>query len=410
MGWKAIGSSVKGTSHKQGNIPCQDYSEHKVIDDVIVGAVADGAGSAKFSNIGAKLAVKTALFHLEEFFKNLKEEKKRDLQQPIVSELAREVFREVFREILDKVKNELKAKASEQECDFNDLACTLLAFIATPDWIAAMQIGDGFIVIRAENSNEYKLFFPPDKGEYANETIFVTSKDADYKMDVLYNPKFICASTDGLERLAINFRDWKPSSGFFKPFEEGLKITEKLEQEEEDIKKWLTSEDVNTRTDDDKTLLLCLYEGESKSKIYSSHAPSINLYYIKPKEVAKQAISSPIIKDSVKVSWDFLIVSFLCNMLAGYLLASLWMQQNPRKWIVFGFGIAVVICVLSMTFTNLFKWFNKTRNKPINYKYKIKNHSTLIQLIYRIRAVIIVTLSNTILGLLLGTVLYLPFR
>jgi Protein phosphatase 2C len=405
MKWKAIGSSVEGTSHKQGNIPCQDYSEHKVIDDVIVGAVADGAGSAKFSDIGAKLAVQTALSHLEEFFKNLKEEKKRDLQQPILSELAREVFREVFSEILDKVKNELKAKASDKECDFNDLACTLLAFIATPDWIAAMQIGDGFIVVRAENSNEYKLFFPPDKGEYANETIFVTSKDAHYKMDVLDNPKFICASTDGLERLAINFRDWKPSSGFFKPFEEGLKMTENLEQEEEDIKKWLASEDVNTRTDDDKTLLLCLYEGESKSKVYSSHGPSINLDYIKPQKLAKEAIPSPSIKKQMNIIVDFLIVSFVCNILTGYLLASLlWMEPKPKKWIFFVFGITTILWISYITFIHLVKWLNKTKFKPINYQYKLKNYNKLFQLTYKIRA-IIVTLSNTILGLLIGIVL-----
>ncbi|OKH56250.1 hypothetical protein NIES2101_00245 [Calothrix sp. HK-06] len=408
MKWKAIARSSVGTSHKQGDIPCQDYSERKVIDDVIVGAVADGAGSAKFSDIGAKLAVKTALSHLEEFFRNFKEKKKRDLQQPIPKKLARKVFGKIF----DKVKDELTAKASEQECELNDLACTLLAFIATPDWIAAMQIGDGFIVVRAENSNEYKLFFPPDKGEYANETTFVTSKDAHYEMDVdvLDNPKFICASTDGLERLAINFRDWKPSSGFFKPFEEGLKMTENLEQEEEDIKKWLDSEDVNTRTDDDKTLLLCLYEGESKSKVYSSHAPSKNLDYIKPQKLAKEAIPSPSIKKQMNIIVDFLIVSFVCNILIGYLLASsLWMEPKPRKWTFFVFGITTILWISYITFIHLVKWLNKTKIKPINYQYKLKNYNKLFQLTYKIRA-IIVTLSNTILGLLIGIVLYLPFH
>ena len=33
-------------------------------NDVIVGAVADGAGSAKYSDIGSKLAVETALKYL----------------------------------------------------------------------------------------------------------------------------------------------------------------------------------------------------------------------------------------------------------------------------------------------------------------------------------------------------------
>ena len=45
-------------------IPCQDYGDCKVLNDVIIGAVADGAGSAKYADIGAQIAIKTALGYL----------------------------------------------------------------------------------------------------------------------------------------------------------------------------------------------------------------------------------------------------------------------------------------------------------------------------------------------------------
>jgi hypothetical protein len=51
---------------------CQDYSNYRCYDDIIIGAVSDGAGSAKHSDVGAKLAVETTLSFLsgtEEFEK-----------------------------------------------------------------------------------------------------------------------------------------------------------------------------------------------------------------------------------------------------------------------------------------------------------------------------------------------------
>ena len=62
MGWRAIARSSIGTSHKKQQMPCQDYGDYCISNNVIVGAVADGAGSAKFADIGAKLSVKTGLY------------------------------------------------------------------------------------------------------------------------------------------------------------------------------------------------------------------------------------------------------------------------------------------------------------------------------------------------------------
>ena len=61
MNWKAIARSAIGTSHIKQQMPCQDYGDYKIIDDAIIGVVADGAGSAKYSDVGAKLAVDTVL-------------------------------------------------------------------------------------------------------------------------------------------------------------------------------------------------------------------------------------------------------------------------------------------------------------------------------------------------------------
>jgi hypothetical protein len=131
-----------------------------------------------------------------------------------------------------------------------------------------MQIGDGFIVVRP-NLEAHQLLFPPDKGEYINETTFVTSANALDKMRVgvrSLKPQFICAATDGLERVAIRMSDWTPFTPFFQPLEEYLQQTSDLEQEDEYLIGFLDSDRLNARTDDDKTLLLCCYDDSLNSR------------------------------------------------------------------------------------------------------------------------------------------------
>lgn len=295
MGWKAIARYEVGTSHNRQELPCQDYGGYAIFEDVILGVVADGAGSAKYSDLGSQLAVETVI----NWFKNISEtpeqpssseviessnlgskswienpfkwfnkpqknDDKPGVSQPSKFEpLNQGQTKELFAKIVNKVIAELRQEAEAKEYDFHDLACTLLIFIATPHWLGAMQIGDGFIVVRSQDADDYQLLFPPDKGEFANETTFITSKNAleEMQVTVIEQPqKFICASTDGLEKLAIRFSDWQPFKPFFQPLEEYLQETAIPEDEDEYIRNFLTSERLNARTDDDKTLLLCLWE------------------------------------------------------------------------------------------------------------------------------------------------------
>lgn len=261
MDWKAIARSATGTSHKKQQLPCQDYGQFIICHNVILGAIADGAGSAKHSDVGAKLTVETALnelLQLGEYTLYL-----HCAPQPLPDEQARTIFANTLKEVVKA----LQERAASSDYSLNDLACTLLVFLATPNWVAAMQIGDGFIVVRLREGEE-QLLFTPDKGEFINETTFVTSANAINEMRVRVLPgqqNFICASTDGLEPVAIRMSDWTPFPPFFQPLEQYMVETSNPEQEDEYIKNFLDSERLNAKTDDDKTLLLCLYD-DSKVK------------------------------------------------------------------------------------------------------------------------------------------------
>lgn len=290
MTWKAIARSAIGTSHQKQQMPCQDYGGYNIINNALIGAVADGAGSAKYSHVGAKLAVNTVLEiitaqelatvaelwnsnnikktegnnSLRKKFRNVlnKTEKSSNGSVAVVQLFREPKVRKLFTSIIHKVVTALKELAAKENYSLEDLACTLLIVIATPGGIAAMQIGDGFITVH-HLEKEPELLFVPDKGEYINETTFVTSVNALENMRVVVQPgkpEFICASTDGLERLAIRISDWTPFVPFFRPLEEYLRETDNLEESDEYLMDFLNSERLNARTDDDKTLLLCLYD------------------------------------------------------------------------------------------------------------------------------------------------------
>jgi hypothetical protein len=260
VGWKAIARSATGTSHKDQKIPCQDYGHYRIFDNVIVGAVADGAGSAKYSDIGSKVAVETTLKYLSRISEHLQKRKRfwERVSQPLSEQEAKKLFTKTVNHVIANLKKQAEIK----DYYVNDLACTLLVFVATPEWVAAMQIGDGFMVMRSQDT-EYQMLFKPDKGEFFNETTFLTSVNALEEMQVevfLGKQEFICCSTDGLEKVAIRFSDWQPFPPFFKPLEAYLRETEQPENDDQYIMDFLNSQRLNARTDDDKTLLLCCFE------------------------------------------------------------------------------------------------------------------------------------------------------
>ena len=245
--WKAAAHSAPGTSHKAQGLPCQDHADYIVVNDFFVGAVADGAGSAVYSQEGSKLAVSESLNHARDFFYSKKS---------FNSSNEAKLF---FEELLDHVRAKICSLSRKTHASIDDFATTLLVFIASPSFFSALQIGDGFIVV-SSNADNFELIFEPRKGEFANETVFITSQGAFTEMKVFFENKdydFVCASTDGLERLAINFREMSPYTPFFRPLKLHLEGSEREVEIKAYLDSFLDSESLNAKTDDDKTILLC---------------------------------------------------------------------------------------------------------------------------------------------------------
>ncbi|WP_066067013.1 PP2C family serine/threonine-protein phosphatase [Neobacillus soli] len=259
--WKYTYASVMGTSHQKVNTPCQDSSKSQVIEDskgekVLVAVVSDGAGSAKFSDQGSSLAC--SLF-LKEVTKYLSIDK-------VIKDLGK-VFIENW---LDTFQAEILSLANDLEVPIREFACTFLAAVVGNDYAAFFQVGDGAIVLldtEPESPEEnYKWIFWPDKGEFENTTYFITDPKVKkrIKIDDLHRSvDEISLFTDGIQHLTLHYQTQTVHNPFFKPMFNVLRKAERDNQDQlnSSLAKFLNSERVNEKTDDDKTLLLATRRG-----------------------------------------------------------------------------------------------------------------------------------------------------
>ncbi len=160
--------------------------------------------------------------------------------------------------------------ALEDLADFEDLplrqfACTLLVAIVADRVCTFWQLGDGAICFREAEQEEYRVAIWPSKGEYANTTYFLTDPNASEELEwdsVEMQVADIAVFSDGLERLALDFKTQQAHAKFFsglfphlynKPSGEATEIQAQLAQ-------FLASDRINAKTDDDKTLVLATRE------------------------------------------------------------------------------------------------------------------------------------------------------
>lgn len=192
--WKCSSCAVRGKAHVRQQIPCQDKTKTAFGNDTYVIALADGAGSVELSHFGAECVVNS------------------------ISELFISEFDSLFDTndgrlvkvaIMEKLLSSIKKEATLLECNVRDLASTLLVVAVKNDQFIIAHIGDG--VIGYLDGENLKVASAPSNGEHANETYFVTSKDAINVMRLfkgqLKNIAGFVLMSDGTEQSLYNKRN-----------------------------------------------------------------------------------------------------------------------------------------------------------------------------------------------------------
>lgn len=197
-----IGARVRGKKHKHEGTNCDDWFETANFEDITFVAVSDGAGSKKFSRVGARISCKAAVGYLVNAFEGLYAENsglREDLKLGLSDGKCMEACRVLAQKVRTSVTKAYEAveaafymRKTESEYEkvlgrslkINDLSGTLLIAVIIPtgeakeNLVISCQIGDGAIAIldtKGGYENSLKLMGVPDGGDFSGETEFLTS-------------------------------------------------------------------------------------------------------------------------------------------------------------------------------------------------------------------------------------------
>ncbi|MES2788537.1 MAG: PP2C family serine/threonine-protein phosphatase [Planctomycetota bacterium] len=245
--WKLVSASVQGSSHKQSGQPCQDFAFGRCLrqndESILVVVCADGAGSSSHSDVGSQLACHN-MYRL--------------IANAIDDGLTpAEVTRELVLDWHKQVHIDLSFEAEIKGVSLRDVACTLLTAIVGTKVAVFSQIGDGAIVVRTDDG--YAPVFWPQSGEYANTTNFITQECFDLNLDfkkLEVSPDEVSLFTDGIQPLVLDYVGKRAHEPFFAAMFRDLRSADDVDQLSVPLLQFLSSQRVNERTDDDKTLVL----------------------------------------------------------------------------------------------------------------------------------------------------------
>jgi serine/threonine protein phosphatase PrpC len=259
-GWRVIGESVRGSTHLRAQKPNQDaiawYPDEGAGLPLIL-AVADGHGSDKHfrSDIGARLATKTAVDVLREFSQHRPKVGELSLMMERLPAAIELQWKQAVRYHLDANpvgdgSDQPAATVSEHPSRYIAYGTTLLSVLVDKDFIVYLQLGDGDILAVSPNGN-VKRAIEPDPDLIANQTTSLCLPEArkyfqsQFQTIAADPPALVMLSTDGY---ANSFED----PDFLKTGSDYLDLirTHGIEYVESHLEQWLSETTAKGSGDD----------------------------------------------------------------------------------------------------------------------------------------------------------------
>jgi len=285
-----VAASKRGRSHAQDGKPRDDHFKLKHLDNGwYIMAVADGAGSAKYSREGSRIACEEAVNHC---IVQLNDSKAFEEAIAKYNELAKEGEKDTRKVVGDYIYNivgtaafkahkGINAEAALKKLPPKNYATTLLLTICKKfpfGWfVASFWVGDGAICLYDKKAHTAKILGTPDEGEYAGQTRFLTMpeifKDAvsfyqRLRFNIVDDFTALFLMTDGVSDpkfetdANLNNPDkWDALWADLKV--NGVELTDDNEEAKEQLLKWLDFWSPGNH--DDRTIAI-LYEGEEQAK------------------------------------------------------------------------------------------------------------------------------------------------
>ena len=252
--WRVAAASAAGSSHVRDGIPNQDAVDHRLVEtgggQVVVVAVADGAGSAPRSDEGSQVAVRAAVASIVE-----------GINRRPTAAFSGHLATSLVRRAIKKAKNAVVRHGRKHRVPTRDLACTLIVAVASERLATAAQVGDGAVIAFNIDRGSARTLCAAHSGEYANETTFITSRTRPHRIASVghasgYGYDALALITDGLQNLALKMPEREAFLGFWNPMLRDLAQTSEPEAVPGRLHAFISSERVQSRTSDDVTIAI----------------------------------------------------------------------------------------------------------------------------------------------------------
>lgn len=161
-------------------------------------------------------------------------------------------------------RERIRSAAVRRALDPMTFATTAVMAVSDGSSTLAAHVGDGAVAVRRVGSAEWTALSWPEQGEFAGTTRFVTDEDGPAVRIALHDMPIdrLAVMTDGLERLALDFWTCTPHAAFLGPMTAPLASSAASGRNarlSEELGRFLDSDAINERTDDDKTLVLASF-------------------------------------------------------------------------------------------------------------------------------------------------------
>lgn len=235
---KVLASTVVGQYHKAKNIPCQDCYKYLKRNNKIVAVVSDGAGSAKYGKIGAKIVCDTLCDILISASMT-------DIKQKIV-------------DAIDVARNKLilhRYNKYKNQSGIINFAATVVGVYYYKNRGVFFHIGDGAAI--AFLRNEETIISQPENGIFSCETYFYTMDDwkDSLRFTTFDKAKNLMLMTDGVTGFAFknDFEDIE--TGFVNPINNFLQTEPDRKKALRALNNTLSNPRAQKLNSDDKTFL-----------------------------------------------------------------------------------------------------------------------------------------------------------
>ena len=236
---RALATSITGPLHEARNMPCQDCFRYTNKGKNFVAVVSDGAGSAKFGKIGARIICETIgdLLANADFA---------NIRHAIIN--AIEVSRsKLLRHRFNKTKDEE---------GINDFAATLVGTVCLGKKGIFFHIGDGAALALDEHNPENFVASRPENGFFSCETYFYTMDDwkENLRFTAFENADAIFLMSDGVTSFAFSKDFRRIEKKFIYPIHEYLSKETQKARAIRALNNTLNTPDAKRLNNDDKTL------------------------------------------------------------------------------------------------------------------------------------------------------------